>query len=183
MQTQKIVFTGGPATGKSSTLKKLNQQGFHCLNEVSRQITADAQAKGIAQLFLKDPLLFSQKLLEGRIKQYKQANLTTEKICFFDRGIPEIAAYMEYKNENIPQEFLEANKKHRYDYIFIFPIWDDIYISDKERYESLSEAKKIDKFIRKTYKDLGYKLIEVPRTSVEKRAEFILNHINYAFSK
>ncbi len=183
MQTQKIVFTGGPGTGKSSTLNALHKQGFHCLKEISRQIITDAQAKGITQLFLKDPLLFSQKLLESRINQYKDAVKTTEKVCFFDRGIPEISAYMEYKNEFIPEEFIEANKKHPYDLIFIFPIWNDIYKSDNERYESLSEAIEIDKFIRKVYQDLGYQLIEVPKASVDQRAEFILNHINYAFSK
>lgn len=177
MRTQRIVFAGGPGTGKTATLSELSRKGCCCLNEVSRQVTLAAQREGIAQLFLEDPLLFSERLLEGRIDQFHAAEEIEDAICFFDRGIPEVTAYMEYKNEEIPNRFLEANQKHKYDKIFIFPIWEDIYISDNERYESLEEAVQIDKYIRNMYHKLGYDLIEVPKASVASRVEFILNQI------
>ena len=44
------------------------------MEEISRQITIDAQKKGIEQLFLEDPLLFSQQLLIGRQNQFNQAD-------------------------------------------------------------------------------------------------------------
>lgn len=183
VEIRKIVFAGGPGTGKSETIKALSRQGCQCLHEISRQVTLEAQKNGISQLFLKDPLLFSQKLLEGRIQQYREAEKSAGKICFFDRGIPEVSAYMDYKNEEIPDEFQEANWQHRYDQVFIFPIWHKIYAADNQRYESLEEAIVIDKFIRKTYENLGYELIEVPHAGVAARTDFILNHINHAFSK
>lgn len=183
MEIHKIVFAGGPGTGKSETLKALSRLGCHCIGEISRQIILEAQLKGINQLFLKDPLLFSQKLLEGRIQQYNDSEKLSAKVCFFDRGIPEIGAYMEYKKEDIPTYFKEANHQHRYDQVFIFPIWHEIYASDNERYETLEEAIKIDRFIRKAYEDLEYDLVEVPHAGVDARTDFILNHINHAFSK
>ncbi|HLS29750.1 MAG TPA: ATP-binding protein [Flavobacteriaceae bacterium] len=183
VEIRKIVFAGGPGTGKSETIRALGRQGWHCLHEISRQIILEAQTEGISQLFLKDPLLFSQKLLKGRIQQYRTAEKLSGEVCFFDRGIPEISAYMEFQNEAVPDRFIEANLEHRYDQVFIFPIWDKIYTSDNERYETLGEAKKIDLFIRKSYKNLGYNLVEVPHAGVEARIDFILNHINYAFSK
>lgn len=183
MRIRKIVFAGGPGTGKSATLKALRQKGCQCLGEVSREVTIEAQAKGISQLFLEDPLLFSQKLLEKRIEQFHQAEQFERALCFFDRGIPEVTAYMHYKNEAVPKEFIEANHKHTYDQVFIFPIWEEIYITDNERYEALEEAIEIDKHIRKTYKDLGYNLIEVPKASIDLRLDFILNNLQDAVSK
>lgn len=183
VEIRKIVFAGGPGTGKSETLRSLSRQGCHCLDEISRQVTLEAQANGISQLFLKEPLLFSEKLLEGRIKQYQEAEKISGKVCFFDRGIPEVSAYMNFKNEVVPHQFEEANLQHRYDQVFIFPIWNEIYASDNERYETFEEAKAIDRFIRMAYEDLGYDLIEVPHAGVAARTDFILNHINHAFSK
>ncbi len=73
MKTRKIVITGGPGTGKTSVIEGLEEHGYFCLHEVSREIIREAQKKGIDQLFLKDPLLFSELLLEGRIRQFKDA--------------------------------------------------------------------------------------------------------------
>lgn len=174
MKTKKILFAGGPATGKTAVLNNLKQQGYCCYEEVSRQVTLAAQKQGIPQLFLKDPLLFSEKLREGRINQFKKAQQSNEPVCFMDRGIPEVSAYMDYKNENVPSYFRTANRDYQYDKVFIFPLWADIYSSDNERYETFTEAREIHDFITKTYKDLGYYLTEVPKTSIEDRAQFIL---------
>lgn len=177
MKTKKIIFAGGPGTGKTSVLKELKKEGYCCFEEVSRQVTLAAKQMGITQLFLKDPLLFSQKLLERRIEQFKKAEETNSKFCFYDRGIPEVSAYMEYKAEEIPDFFKKAQQIYKYDLLFYFPIWDEIYTPDNERYESLSEAKIIDTYIRKAYINLGYSLIEVPKTNLKNRKEFIFEHL------
>ena len=64
--------------------------------EVSREVTLAAQKKGIDQLFLTDPLLFSNLLLEKREKQFLEASENGEALVFFDRGIPDTQAYLEY---------------------------------------------------------------------------------------
>ena len=63
---KKIVITGGPGSGKTSLILFLEENGYQCQNEISRQVTLEAQKKGIDQLFLSDPVLFSQHLLEER---------------------------------------------------------------------------------------------------------------------
>lgn len=103
---QKIVLIGGPGTGKTSVLNELTKRGFHCKVEVSREVTLKAQQEGIDQLFLTEPLLFSEKLLEGREQQFLEAEKSTEKLVFFDRGIPDVHAYMNYFNTNYHTSFL-----------------------------------------------------------------------------
>ncbi len=170
------LLIGGPGTGKSTTLQALNKKGFPCFEEISRQVTLQAQKEGISQLFLKQPLLFSEKLLEGRIQQFKDA-LSLQKTCFIDRGIPDITAYMDLFNEKYPQKFIDANQNYRYNQVFHFPIWKEIYEQDNERYENFDQALSIDFQLLKTYKELGYTVIEIPKTTIEKRIEFIIKHI------
>ncbi|PHR94676.1 MAG: ATPase, partial [Leeuwenhoekiella sp.] len=67
MIPKRIVLIGGPATGKTTLLNALRSRGYQCLEEVSRQVTQAAQQEGVEQLFLTEPLLFSDKLLETRI--------------------------------------------------------------------------------------------------------------------
>lgn len=177
MKTQKIALVGGPGTGKTAVINRLMDLDYYCFEEISRQVTLEAQQKGITQLFLKDPLLFSQKLIKGRISQFEKSDRISVPVCFFDRGIPEVSAYMDYKNQIIPLDFEEAHKKYKYDFVFFFPFWENIYDADNERYETVSEAKEIGEVIKKTYQNLNYDIIEVPKTSLDKRIQFILDHI------
>lgn len=175
----KILLIGGPSTGKTSAINILKEQGYTCFEEVSREVTKKAQEEGITQLFLTEPLLFSEKLLEGRIKQHQEAEKSNEAFVFLDRGIPDVSTYLDYKSTNYPSMFTEANEKYKYDKVFIFPIWDEIYLSDNERYESLTEAKEIQQLLVKTYQDLGYTLTEVPKLPIAQRIQFILNQLKH----
>ena len=40
---KKIVLIGGPATGKTTLINALKTQGYYCMDEISRQVTLDAQ--------------------------------------------------------------------------------------------------------------------------------------------
>ncbi len=174
----KIVLIGGPATGKTTVLKELQRQGFQCFEEVSREVTLNAKKNGIEQLFLTNPLLFSELLLEGREKQFQEAAKSSEKFIFFDRGIPDVKAYLDFFKTNYPPIFSEKCKIYSYDCIFHFSPWEAIHTTDNERYESFEEAVLIDKFILKTYTNLGYKIINVPFGKLEERVQFILNFLN-----
>jgi len=179
MQKEIVLLIGGPGTGKSTLINVLAERGFICYPELSRQVTLEAQKQGIDQLFLKEPLLFSQKLLEGRIKQYQDALAEQDNIVFIDRGIPDVVAYMHFIGDtNYPEMFKNACKDFKYTKLFILPVWEEIYLSDNERYESVQEAKQIQEHLIKTYSELGYDMIEVPKDTPDNRADFILKHFN-----
>lgn len=177
MEQQKVVITGGPGTGKSTVIEKLTQLEFTCMPEISRIITKGAQEKGIDQLFLKHPLLFSRLLLEGRIDQYQKAEVTLEPMVFFDRGIPDVFAYLNYLETDYPENFIDQSLKHRYDKIFMMPPWKGIYKTDNERYESFEQSLVIYEHLILAYKKINYSVVIVPEGSITSRVEFILNSL------
>jgi predicted ATPase len=178
VQKEIIVIIGGPGTGKTTIIDGLVENGYCCYPEISRQVTAQAQQQGIEQLFLENPLLFSELLLEGRKKQFLDAHQEPHNIVFLDRGIPDVLAYMHYIGDSYPSFFDTACKEHIYSKIFILPPWEDIYVSDQERYENFEQAQLIHNHLVETYEKYGYELIEVPKDTVDKRILFILEQIS-----
>jgi predicted ATPase len=175
---QKNLLIGGPGTGKTSVLNELMKLPYECFPEISREVILKAQQKGIDQLFLSKPVLFSKMLLEGREQQYLKAIKSKSEIVFFDRGIPDIHAYMDYFKTEYPSSFKEKSKHYKYNKIFHFSPWKEIHKKDNERYESFEETIEIDIFLMKAYLDLGYTIINVPFGSVKERTNFIINSLS-----
>ena len=182
MQKEIIVIIGGPGTGKTTIIDGLVNRGFCCYPEISREVTMEAKKQGIEQLFLENPLLFSELLLEGRVKQYKNALNEPHENVFLDRGIPDVLAYMHYIGDSYPVHFDEACRANIYTKIFILPPWEEIYTSDDERYENYEQAKLIYNHLTETYQKYGYELIEVPTGSLNERITFILENVNQSVS-
>ena len=178
MQKEIIVIIGGPGTGKTTIIDGLVAKGYCCYPEISREVTLEAKKQGIEQLFLEKPLLFSELLLEGRKKQFQNATKEPHEIVFIDRGIPDVLAYMHYIGDSYPATFDAACREHTYSKIFILPPWEEIYISDAERYENFEQAKLIYNHLTETYQNYGYKLIEVPKDTMNNRILFILDEIS-----
>jgi predicted ATPase len=179
LEQQKVVITGGPGTGKSTVIEKLTQLQFTCMPEISRTITKEAQASGIEQLFLKDPLLFSKLLLDGRIDQYQKAQNQSEQLVFFDRGIPDVFGYLDYLNMDYPDVFIDQSIRHRYTKIFMMPPWKDIYKTDNERYETYEQSLIIYEHLILAYKKIAYPIVNVPEGDIDSRVEFILNSLKF----
>ena len=176
MKKQIILLIGGPSSGKTTLINHLEAKGFICYPEISREVTLKAREQGIDHLFLENPLLFSELLLEGRINQFIQATTETATV-FIDRGIPDVVAYMDFIGDTYSEKFNEACFKYKYDKVFLLPPWEEIYTSDAVRYESYEEAMQIHDFLVAAYHHYGYDLIEVPKVSVENRYQFIIDHL------
>lgn len=178
LNSKKIVITGGPSTGKSSIIIELKKRDHICFDEISRQVTLEAREKGIEQLFLTEPLLFSELLLKGRLKQFYDAEEYEGLPVFLDRGLPDVLAYMDYFNSDYPIEFVETCQNNRYDQVFVLAPWQEIFKSDTVRYENFEQAELIHKHLLNSYKNFDYNHVDVPFETVEKRTDFILDALN-----
>lgn len=177
MNTKRIVITGGPGSGKTSLIKFLEKIGYQVMQEISRELTLQAKKKGIDQLFIENPIMFSEQLLEGRLKQFQEGENFNTPILFYDRGLPDVTAYMDFAKNNYPENFSETCLKYKYDAIFILPPWEEIYEQDEVRYESFAQAQEIFNFLQKGYVNYGYKIHQVPVGTLSLRTNFILNSL------
>tara|TARA_R110000868_G_scaffold145181_4_gene365307 strand:+ start:92751 stop:93293 length:543 start_codon:yes stop_codon:yes gene_type:complete len=175
LSTKKIVIAGGPSTGKTSVVSGIESNGFTCFHEISREITLQARKEGIEQLFLTDPLLFSERILQGRVTQFKEAEAHENPLVFLDRGLPDVVAYLDCFGTPYPETFTTVCAEHKYDAIFLLPPWKEIHTADNERYENFEEAVRIHDCLEKAYQSFGYHIIDVPKLSIDDRVNFILD--------
>ncbi len=184
MMQQKIVITGGPGTGKTSIIKELERRNYFCYHEVIRELTLEAKEQGnltdlstnpIAKV--DDSMSFNLKILNGRINQFKDALKKKDNLIFFDRGIADVLAYMDFFKQPYDAIFTEPCKTHRYTKIIILPPWKAIYTSDEERFESYEEAVEIHYALENSYKKFGYDIVEIPFGNVKERTDFLLDSL------
>ena len=146
------------------------------MEEVSREITLKAQKRGIHQIFFEDPIWFSTQLLAQRKEQFCDAESMDSDLVFFDRGLPDVVAYLDYIDCDYPYKFTDECQNYRYDKVFILEPWEAIYTQDNERYESFKQAVKIQNYLIKWYHKFNYELLTVPQESVENRVIYILEN-------
>jgi predicted ATPase len=177
-EVKRIVISGGPGSGKTTLIKRLESSGHRVFHEVSREFTRAAQQQGIDQLFLKDPLHFSRILLEARTSQFSSASGSENQKVFYDRGLPDVLSYMDYLGVSYTDHFLETCKKYRYDQVFLLPPWEEIYVQDSERYETFQKATEIYRFLRHGYRKFDYDIVEIPPGSIDERVNLLLDRID-----
>ena len=174
-KNKRIVLAGGPSTGKTSVLNELKKLGFVCYDEAARDILSDYSSKGSS--FKLDPIKISREILSKRDNDYNDASRISCKndIIFYDRGVHEITAYLRFINQS-NDYWEELLKNYKYDVVFIFPSWKEIYTKDDNRIEEYEEAMKISPFIYQIYDESSILSVEVPNMSVKERVEFIMNN-------
>lgn len=184
MNTKKIVITGGPSTGKTAVIEKLETLGYTCLHEVIRAMTLEKKTEDKTVTFksnpivsVADPMAFNTSILNARVAQYHASNEIEKELVFFDRGIPDVLAYMDCFGQNYEENFTKACTDYSYDIVFLMPPWKEIYVSDNGRFESYKESLWVHKCLKNTYEQFGYDIVTIPKETISKRVDFILDCI------
>jgi len=172
----KYVITGGPGSGKSTLITGLQSRGYRCSEEISRRLIIEEVAKGSDCLPWQNIDCFSYKVLREMI--YAWDKESTFSLTFFDRGIPDIIAYLDMAALPVDPLYYEEAGTHPYACkAFILPPWPEIYVNDPERWQSFEEAAAIHLAIRNAYLRCGYELVDVPKLTVTQRVDFILSYL------
>lgn len=175
-----FIFTGGPGSGKTSVLNELAQRGYLIVPEVARAIIKQQQDIGGNAIHTGDRIAFLDLMLEQSIADYQK--MQSEKTAiFFDRGIPDLYGYSKAFCKGVAKKTNDAIAHFRYNKtVFLFPPWVEIYETDQERQQDFAEALKTYDALKAAYHHCGYILMEMPKVSVKKRADFILRALTQA---
>ncbi len=169
-----FVLTGGPGSGKTAVLNELSGLGFLAVPEVARTIIQKQQMMGGDATHTGNRSAFCDLMLDQSIADYCKMQ-EEEKRVFFDRGIPDLYGYAAAFCEEINTNIINAVTQFRYNKtVFIFPPWQEIYETDRERQQDFQEAIYTYASIKEAYLTCGYTLIEMPKISITERANFIL---------
>ena len=173
---QKYIISGAPGTGKTTIINALKKKDHYCAEEISRELIAEQKSIGGNILPWKDQIAFENKIAHKRYKQYLDS--PENCICFFDRSSIDCIAYLNSNKLEATSQIIEIIKNCTFNKTaFYTPIWEEIYVTDTERKENIEQAKKIEKELIKCYQSFGYTVIEIPKTTLDKRINFILSQI------
>ena len=176
-KNKKVVITGGPGSGKSTLIKLLEVCGHFCMKEFSRSLIQKSKNEGEENYFKSKPIEFSRLIWEKRIEQLIEASEMEFKkdkpLVFFDRGIHDVIAYMDFIGQPYIQNEFKP-KKNTYEIAILLPPWKEIYINDLHRSESFEEANGLYHQIKKTYKAFNIPILEIPIGTAKDRVLNIL---------
>lgn len=172
-----FIVTGGPGSGKSTLVEALHQRGYGRSIEAGRGIIQDQVAIEGRALPWHDRLLFAELMLSWDMRSYHLAEDSHAPV-FFDRGVPDTLGYLRLLRLPAPAHMRKAADVFRYNRkVFIAPPWEQIFQQDRERKQDFDEAVRTYTSLVETYQSLNYKLLELPRASIEQRCDFVLKEI------
>lgn len=169
-----FVFTGGPGAGKTTLIEALKARGFATTVEAGRSVIREEVEHGGDALPWVDRGRFAERMFERELRSYRQAERQDGQV-FFDRGLPDTIGYLRLEGLEVPVRMEEEAWRLRYNgRVFVAPPWKEIYGADEERRQSWEVAMRTCEIVTRTYLDFGYKLVELPRTGISERADFVI---------
>ncbi len=173
-QTNWYVITGGPSSGKTTTVNILRERGYITTMEHARHFIDTQRLKGkTIEEVRKNQLEFQLGVLDMQIEQENE--IAPHVQVFLDRAIPDALAYYRFLKLTEDNKLTEALKTVSYKKIFIMD-----YLplkNDYARTENVEAQKKIHALITAVYESLPFPIVHVPVLPAEDRVDFILKNL------
>lgn len=179
LQIQFIIITGGPGGGKSTLIQELKTRGYDCVDEVARELIQKEVERDGGALPWKNQVKFMYNMFDKTVEVYEQTlSQNNSSMIFFDRGILDVLAYANLIKAEITEEMEQKAKAlHYHHQVFVTPPWEEIYRNDEERKQTFEEAIETYEQMIAIYQKHGYQTIDLPKSSVKSRVEFLLNQL------
>lgn len=175
-----IVITGGPGGGKTTLVETLAASGFLAVEEAGRRIIQEQRSCGGNATHDGDRIAFRRLMFEDALQTYQRMTDFTGPV-FFDRGLPDLIGYSRLIGAPVPSWLQQAVENYRYnETVFIAPAWQEIFRQDDERQQDFAEAAATCEAMRAAYEETGYRLAELPRSTIDERVAFMLERIQDA---
>ncbi len=163
-----VLVTGGPGSGKTSLCEELSAYGFTTVPESGRAVIRRFGQRP-------QPADFGRAMLDLDLAHHHR-HRTSSVPVFFDRGLPDLAAFAAQHQLADMAVFHDAITQNRYHSVaFIAPPWPEILCNDGERDQSFAEAVATHQRLVAGYRSHGYELVELPRATVAERCAFVVD--------
>ena len=176
-----IVISGCSGGGKSTLLAELSENGYTVMPEVGRELVKEQLALNSDILPWKEPTRFCELLVEKSIERYHEAAKFTsvkDNAIFFDRCFLEGISYFQTLDIPSANKYDHiVNELRYYPAIFMTPPWEEIFCEDSERKNSFKNAVEEYGRLLEYYPKYGYELVILPKISVKKRYQLIIDKI------
>lgn len=167
---RRIVISGAPGSGKTTLIDALRARGHICCAEVSRQLIREQHACGGALLPWRDMPGFATEC-ERRMRA-QLAGVDGSALVFFDRGLPDIVAYLRHAGVE-PDSCLLAGARAYTPFVFLAPPWSAIFTQDPERPQTYLEAVALGAELERAYRESGFDIAYLPLADVATRVAFV----------
>jgi predicted ATPase len=174
IQTNWYVITGGPGSGKTTTIDVLAGRGYKTTIEHARHYIDTQHQKGrTIEEIRKNQEEFQLGVLHMQMEQ--EAQLVPEEIVFLDRALPDALAYYRYLNIPVNPQLTDALNLYHYKKVFVLDLLP--LVQDYARREDEKAQQSIHALLIDVYTSLHFTVIQVPVLPPQNRVDYILENL------
>jgi len=169
------VITGGPSSGKTTTVNILRNRGYRTTIEHARHYIDTQRVKGktVAEIRA-NQRAFQKAVLAMQIEQ--ESVIDPDELYFLDRALPDALAYYRFLHLEPDPALREALKSVSYRKVFILDLLP--LASDYARTEDAQAQRQIHALLTEVYTELGLPVEAVPALPPEERVDYILARLH-----
>jgi predicted ATPase len=165
------VLTGGPSSGKTTTVTLLRKRGFTTTIEHARHYIDLQRLGGRSVEDIRSRQLEFQRGVAA-MQMAQEAELDPDELVFLDRALPDSLAYLRFLDLEPDAELVEAVRRATYRTVFLLdllPLADDY-----ARTEDAEAQHGIHRLLGEVYRQLDTPVEAVPVLPPGERVDWIL---------
>ncbi|WOQ69862.1 ATP-binding protein [Microbacterium limosum] len=165
------VVTGGPSSGKTTTVNLLRDRGYTTTIEHARHYIDLQRITGRSTEEIRARQgEFQRAVVEMQITQ--ERSLDPGETVFLDRALPDSLAYYRFLGIDPAPALLDALAGARYATVFLLDLLP--LAPDYARTEDPAAQRRIHDLLGQVYRELGFPVVTVPALAPDARVDLIL---------
>lgn len=176
-ETNWCVITGGPSSGKTTTVNILRERGYVTTIEHARHYIDTQRVTGrTVEEIRANQLAFQRGVLDMQIEE--EEGLDPKALVFLDRALPDALAYYRFLGLEPDADYLSLIRPGVYRAVFVLDLLP--LAADYARTEDRAAQIEIHRLLTEVYTKLGYHTRAVPPLPAEDRVDYILAALRQA---